>query len=48
MNFSEYTFGFADANTEFLRIENYFDNVFYDPQDNLKNIIDGWPFIVVG
>lgn len=28
MNFSEYTFGFADANTEFLRIENYFDNVF--------------------
>lgn len=48
MNFGDYTFGFADADTEFLRIENYFDNVFYDPHDNLKKIINGWPFIVVG
>ena len=48
MNLCDYTFGFADADTEFVRIENYFDNVFFDPLDNLNKIINGWPFIVVG
>lgn len=32
MRFNDYTFGFADADTEFLRINNYFDSVFYDSQ----------------
>ncbi len=48
MVFSNYTFGFADADKEFLRIDKYFDSVFYDSQNNLDKIISGWPFIVVG
>ena len=48
MRFNDYTFGFADADTEFLRINNYFDSVFYDSQNNLNRLINGWPFIAVG
>ena len=48
MNLCDYTFGFADADTEFVRIQNYFDNVFFDPLNNLNKIINSWPFIVVG
>lgn len=48
MNFADFNFGYADADKEYLRIENYFDIVFYDTNNKLEKIINSWPFIVVG
>lgn len=48
MNLGEYTFGFADADKEFLRIDNFFDTIFFDPKDHLTKLLTGWEFLVVG
>lgn len=48
MKFEEYTFGYADADKEFLRIDNFFDEIFFDPKDHLTKLLNGWEFLVVG
>lgn len=48
MNFEDYTFGFADADKEFSRIDNYFNEIFFDPKGHLTKLLTGWEFLVVG
>ena len=48
MSFYEVKFGTTDAETELLRTPEIFDQAFFDPDDNLDKIINGYPFIISG
>ena len=48
MKLKEYTFGFADSETEFVRNPEIFKTAFYDPQDILNKLLDGNQFILIG
>lgn len=40
--------GYADADKEFIRIPNFFDSVFYDPQNIIDKLLKNWEFLLVG
>lgn len=46
--FKDYTFGFADSETEFTREPSIFKDAFYDPKDILDKLIYGNKFILIG
>lgn len=46
--FKDYTFGFADSETEFSREPVIFKDAFYDPKNILDKLIHGNKFILIG
>lgn len=48
MKLKEYTFGYADADTEFANNPELFKTAFYDPNDYISEIIKGFKFMIVG
>lgn len=48
MKFKDYTFGFADAEKEYLRIPSLFQDAFYDPREVVDRIINDHAFLLVG
>lgn len=48
MRFKEFSFGFADAEKEFSRSIDIIENAYYDPNDYVEKIINGYHFLVMG
>lgn len=48
MKLREYVFGYADADTEFANNPELFKKAFYDPNDYISEVIDGFKFMIVG
>lgn len=48
MKLRDYTFGFADSETEFTRRPDIFKNAFYDPKDILNKLLNSHEFILIG
>lgn len=48
MNISNVIFGTTDADTELIRTPEIFDNAFFDPNQNINELINGYKFIVSG
>ena len=48
MNFEDYTFGFADAEIEFKRNKEIFEEAFYDPKNIIDKLINGYEYILIG
>lgn len=46
--FKDYTFGFADSETEFNRRPDIFTNAFYDPKEILNKLLNSHEFILIG
>lgn len=46
--FKDYTFGFADSETEFSREPEIFKSAFYDPKYILDDLVNGSKFILIG
>ena len=48
MKLKDYTFGFADSETEFTRRPEIFKNAFYDPKEILDKLLNSNEFILMG
>lgn len=48
MKIKDYKFGYADAQKELDREPEIFEQAFYDPHDYLKELIDGYKYLIVG
>ncbi|HCD8960480.1 TPA: hypothetical protein NGA24_003679 [Clostridioides difficile] len=48
LKLKDYKFGFADAETEFKREPNIFENAFYDPRNIVDRLINGNEFMLIG
>lgn len=48
MKICNVTFGTTDAETELIRTPEIFDNCFFDPDNNIEELIDGYRFVVSG
>lgn len=46
--FSDYRFGFADAETEFKRSPELIEEAYYDAFDAVKRVMEDFPFLVIG
>ena len=48
MKIRDYKFGYADAQKELDREPEIFEQAFYDPHDYLKELINGYKYLIVG
>ena len=48
MKIIDVKFGTTDAETELIRTPEIFDNSFFDPDNNIKELLDGYKFIISG
>ena len=48
MKIKDYKFGYADAQKELVREPEIFEQAFYDPHDYLKELIDGYKYLIIG
>ena len=47
-NFKDVFLGFADSNTEAERNPQMFIDSFFDPDDNINELLNGYKFVVSG
>lgn len=48
IKFKDFQLGYADADTELIRKPELFDNAFYDPNNYIDELVNGYSFLVMG
>lgn len=48
MGISSVIFGTTDAETELIRTPQIFDYSFFDPNNNINELLNGYKFIITG